>query len=129
MIYAPVMVIILHRWKLLEKKNSTFTGIGNFGPFGTLYEHIAFTRDPSRNEQLQFQTNCTKSMEARQIASITVYKRLTVCHISKHFITILTFKLAVKIHYRTSNTFGTIKLCSRHGWFELNHSVRSGGII
>ena len=31
-----------------------------------------------------------------------------------------------------SITFGTTKICSRQGWFELmgvNHSVRSGGII
>ena len=34
--------------------------------------------------------------------------------------------------FNGSNTFGTIKICSRQGKFELmsvNHSARSGGII
>ena len=35
----------------------------------------------------------------------------------------------VQYNFNASNTFVTIKLCSRHGEFELvsvNHSVRSG---
>ena len=36
------------------------------------------------------------------------------------------------LHFNGSNTFGTIKICSKQGRFELisvNHSARSGGIF
>ena len=38
----------------------------------------------------------------------------------------------VQQNFNGSNTFGTMKICSRHGQFKLtsvNHSARSGGII
>ena len=41
-------------------------------------------------------------------------------------------KLVVSVNFSGSNTFGTMKIYSRQGWFELmcvNQSARSGGII
>ena len=48
---------------------------------------------------------------------------------------LLFFKCRRRIlqsNFNGSNTFGTMKVCSRQGKFELmsvNHSARSGGII
>ena len=40
--------------------------------------------------------------------------------------------LNIQLNFNGSNTFGTTKICSRRGLFELmsvNHSTRPGGII
>ena len=43
-----------------------------------------------------------------------------------------SYILNIQKNFNGSNTFGTMKICSRQGKFELmsvNHSARSGGII